>query len=860
MGSTLLHDFRYGARALRSAAGFTTVAVTTLALGIGANTAMFGVVDALLFKPPAGVASPRSVMKVRVTVPTGDGDGNTELSSVLSYPDYVDLRTRARGFATVAAYARNALSIGEGTDARTQPSLLVTGAYFPLLGVRPAIGRLIGPSDDLENAAIPVAVLSWDFWQRSYSADPRTLGQSIQINGQAYTIIGVAPEHFAGTDLDAPAVWVPMGTAPMLGYDARMMHSRFASWLSIVGRLGPSASLEQAQASAQAALLAARDAGEAPPMPGEGGMGAPGGEVRIEIGGPGPGGPGAPGGGPRRAPPPRQVRLTPLGGSGTSALPSPFGGAQPVPVSLWFLAVTGAVLLIACANVVNLLLARATRREHEIAVRLSLGAPAWRLTRQLMIESLLLAALGGVAGLILAFVGVAMLPRVVPLPPMPAFLDGRVLAFTAVLTLATTLAFGLLPAIRLARTDLQRVLSSTGRARAGRSFGKNALVVAQLAASLVLVIGAGLFIRSLRNVRAVDTGFAAEQVSFASLDGRQRFTREQAAEFWQRALERVRTLPGIRSASLGAVIPFEMNIMMPVDVPGYRSPDGRPTPAQIDFAGTEYFSTLGIPVKQGRAFTADDREGSAPVVIINETLARRAWGGASPIGKCVRIGMPGGGGPCMEVVGVAADARYADVTQPSPPFVYRPLAQRPRMGPPMTIMHIRTAGDPAAVAGLVRRELQALDPSVPFVRVVPMMDLIAPQLAPWRTGTFMFTLFGALGLALAAIGLYGVISFVVAQRTREMGVRIALGARRADVLALVLGQGGRLIAVGIVVGAAVAAASTRLFASMMYGVSPVDPVVYIGTAALLGIVGVIAMIVPARRATRVDPLVALRAD
>ena len=857
MTSALFHDFRYAARALRNAAGFTTVAVATLALGIGANTAMFGVVDALLFKPPAGVAAPGEVFKIRVTVPTDDMQRNTELSSVLSYPDFTDLRTHTRAFSALAAYARNALTVGEGTEARSQPSLLVSGSYFPMLGVRPALGRLIGPSDDLENAAVPVAVLSWDLWQRAFAGDRAVIGRSIQINGRAFSVIGVTPEHFRGTDLDAPALWVPIGTAPLLGYDTRMMRSRFASWLSVVGRLASNATREQAQASAQAALLAARDAGEAPPLPADGPMaGPPGGEVRIQIGGPG-----GPGGGPRRAPPPRQVRLTALGGSGTSGLPSPFGGAQSVPVSLWFLAVTGAVLLIACANVANLLLARAAKREHEIAVRLSLGAPTWRLTRQIMSENLLLAAVGGVGGLALAYVGVGLLPRVVPLPPLPPFFDARVLTFTAALTLVTTLAFGLVPAVRLTRTDLQRVLSSSGRSRRGRSLGKSALVVAQLAASLVLVVAAGLFIRSLRNVRAVDTGFAAEEVAFASIDGRQRLTRDQAEEYWKRALDRVRQLPGVRSASLGGVVPFEMNIMMPVEVPGYRPPDGRPMPAQIDFAGPEYFSTLGIAVKQGRSFTADDRESSAPVVIVNETLARRVWGGAWPIGRCLRLGGPGGDAdPCMEVVGVAANARYADVTQPSPPFVYRPLAQRPRMAPPMTVLHIRATGDPSSVIAVVRRELQALDSSVPYVRVVPMMDLIAPQLTPWRTGTFMFSLFGALGLTLAAIGLYGVISFVVAQQTREIGVRLALGARRGDVLTLVLGQGMRLIAVGIGLGALVAAATTRLFGAMMYGVSALDPLVYVGTAMLLTVVGLVAIIVPARRATQVDPLVALRAE
>jgi putative ABC transport system permease protein len=307
-------------------------------------------------------------------------------------------------------------------------------------------------------------------------------------------------------------------------------------------------------------------------------------------------------------------------------------------------------------------------------------------------------------------------------------------------------------------------------------------------------------------------------------------------------------------------MPFEMTLMLGVDVPGAPSADGRPRPAQADFAGVGYFDALGIPIRQGRAFTAEDHQGAAPVAIVNQSFARRYWGGESPIGKCFRTGPGGPDAPCHQVVGVAADARYADVTQEPAPFFYRPLAQRPRMAPPMTVLHVRADGDLAPIAGAVRRELQGLDPAVPFVAVRPLAELVAPQVMPWRVGSMIFSLFGALGLALAAVGLYGDISFLVAQRTRELGVRIALGAQRRDVLALVLSQGARVTAVGVVAGAVLAAVATRLFASMMYGVNPLDPLVYAVTALVLGAVALVATYVPARRATRVDPLVALRAE
>ncbi len=854
--ATFLQDLRYAARGLRRSPGFTLVAVLTLALGIGANAAMFGLVDALLFRPPTGVVDPDRVVRVQMQLPPPPNEPAGELSSAISYPDFVNLRDNTKGFAGAAAFAPTNVSVGEGADARNHSALLVSGDYFRLLGVRAARGRLILPEDDREGAANPVVVLSYDFWRRAFPGDSasESLGKPITIANRSFTIVGVAPKHFVGTDLGTPALWLPLGTAPLFGYDARMTRSRFVAWLSVFGRLAPGITRDQARSAAQAAVLAARDDGGELPTPGA--LGGPmAGEVRVQIGGP----PG-PGGDRAQRPPPPTVRLSGLAGSRTASIEQPFLRGRSMPISLWFLAVTGAVLLIACANIANLMLARTTSRAHEIGVRLSLGASRWRVTRQLLTEGLLIAVLGGAAGLWLAVFAVDLLPRIVPLPPLPPFLDARVLAFTGVLTLGTTMIFGLAPALRATRPNLRSSLGGSGVVGAGRSLGRRALVVVQLAASLVLLIGAGLFIRSLRNVKAIDVGFDTDRLLLASVDTRDRMTREQMEEFWRRALDRARAIPGVRSAAVGMAPPFEMNIMILVETPGFPSPDGRPRGAQLDYAGVGYFTTLGIPVRQGRAFSDDDRAGGAPVAIVNETMARRIWGGQSPVGKCVRAELMAPDAPCSEVVGVVADARYADITADPGPFLYRPLAQRPRQAPPMTVMYVRTTDDPTALAGALRRELEGLDPSIRFAEVRPLTNLIMPQLQPWRVGTMIFTLFGALGLVLAAVGLYGVLSFLVAQRTREIGVRIALGAPSASVLGLVLGQGGRLIAIGVVVGVVLGAMATQLFASMMFGVSPLDPFVYLATALLMATIGMVAVYVPARRATKVDAMVALRAD
>jgi predicted permease len=854
MFTNFAQDLRYGARKLRTTPAFTLVAVLTLAIGIGANTLMFGIVDALLFRPPARVADPSRLVRLQLELQLPNEP--PQLSGVLSYPDFANVRDRARGLAHVGAFARTSIEVGRGDEARSEPVMLASGDYFTALGVRPAAGRLIATDDDRESAAQPVAVLSWEYFQRAYSGETtRSLGQSLVLNGHSYTIIGVAPKGFVGIDANAPSIWVPLGSATDLGYDSRMVRSRYASWLTVVGRLASGTTREQAQATVQAALLAARDEGaEAPPMGLGPGGGMPGGEVRVQIGGPGGGRGGAP-----RPEPARRVSLTKVAGVGSVGPTA--RGRRGTPVSLWFLAVTGTVLLIACANVANLLLVRAANRSHEIAVRLSIGATRGRLARQLLTESVLLAALGGAAAVLVALAGAALLPSALPLPPIDEVVDRRALLFTAAVAAVTTLAFGLAPAWRATRQELSAVLGAAGRARAGRSLGRDILVIVQLGASLALLVAAGLFVRSLRNVKAVETGFAADRLLLASADVRgARFTREQAAEYWTRALERTKSLPGVRSASLGAAMPFAMNINFGVDIVGAPSPDGRPRPTSADFVGREFFATAGIPVVQGRSFNADDRENGSPVAVVNQTFARRYLKGIDPLSACIGGGGPGDDEPCARVVGVVADAHYGDVTRDVEPFMYRPIAQRSPHMPPLTMMYVRTTDDPTALGGILRRELQSLDGRVSFATVTPMTRMIEPQLAPWRIGTFIFSLFGVIGALLAAVGLYGVVSFVVAQRTREFGVRIALGAQTNDVMRLVLGQGARLVAAGLVAGAIVAALSTRLFASLMFGVSALDPVVYVGTAVLLAIIALAASYLPARRATRVDPIEALRTE
>jgi putative ABC transport system permease protein len=847
----ILQDLRYALRLLRNAPAFAAIAALTLGLGIGANAAMVGLFDTLLVRPPAGVREPDAMVRVVTERPARLPGRPPQMLDVVSYPQFSALGTRARGFSGVAAYASAPLGVGQGEAVRNEEVILASGDYFPVLGVRAGLGRLLQPDDDRQGSANPVAVLSWDYWRRAYGGDPGVLGRTVRVGDQTLTVVGVAPRRFVGTQLGSPAIWVPLSLATSLGYDESAMLSPHVSWLTVVARLAKGMTREQATAAAQSALLVAEEERATAPPPANGGGNTPGGgmvSIRIQRGGPG--------GAPSAPPPPPRVQLNGIGGAGQMGGPGPDGGGGP-PVQLWYLAVTGAVLLIACANVANLLLARGAYRSHELAVRLSMGATPGRLGRQLLTESAVLALLGGVAGFAVALGIWRILPALISMPPLPSLIDARTLSITLALTLLTVAFFGIAPLLGMRRSDIRTLIGRSAPNMAGKTRGRSVLVIVQLAVSVVLLIGAGLFIRSFQKIRAMDLGYDREGLLEVTADTRGAgWTPERSREFWERAQERVAQLPGVRSASRGANAPYLMRMMMPF-IAGEDSPTEPEalTPSSVDFVDEAFFSTMGIRILEGRPFGPADHLGGAPVAIISEALARDRFRGRSPIGQCIRTPRDR---QCLEIVGVAANARFGELTDESPEFVYQPLEQAPEAGAEGGVLHVRVDGDPAELASTLRRELKALDGAAVEVRSID--ELVRPQLAPWRAAAILLSIFGGMGLLLASVGLYGVVAFLVARRTREIGIRMALGATRGDVLRAILRDASRLVGIGAGVGLLTAAGATRVLRSALYGVSTLDPLVYAATAALLVAIALLAAFSPARRASRVDPMVALRAE
>lgn len=577
------------------------------------------------------------------------------------------------------------------------------------------------------------------------------------------------------------------------------------------------------------------------------------GEIRMAL----PGDARAPG---VAAPSPRPtVVLRTIAGRDQAGMPGFGGSAGNVSVSVWTMIVTALLLLIACANVATLLLARATKREHEIAVRVSLGATSARLVRQLVSESAVLAVLGALGGLLVGALSLRVLPTVLPLPPLPGILDSRLVAFVSGAAVVAVLLFGLAPAVLTARRDLHTVLGRTTRTHSDGATGRNALVVTQLALSLVLLVGAVLFARSLQKVVAIDTGFDVDRVLVARLDERgSRMSEAEVEAFWESAHSRLRALPNVVSTATSAVVPFQMNLVMPVVVSGHPAPDGQPRPTGAEFVGPDYFGTLGIGILQGRGFSANDRSSTTPVAIINTTFSRKYFGGGTVLGQCIAMPEPGRAGPCVRVIGIVEDARYATVTDEPSPFVYRPFAQRPRFGPPGNVLNVRTASDARQLAGRVQRELNSAQVGTAVVTVSSLFDLVAPQLLPWRIGSALFGAFGSIGLLLACVGLYGVMSYVVTLRTRELGVRMALGATPGRVLALVMRGALRLAVAGLALGTVLALFAVRFLERMIYGVRVTDPLAFLGATAVLLATTIGASVIPARRAARINPVEAMR--
>jgi len=812
---TLWQDVRFGVRRLAHAPGFTAIAVLSLALGIGANTAIFSLVSTILLRP-LPVADPGRVVAV-----TPVGQGGSEFAS-FSYPNYVDFRDRNAVFTGFAAHRFAPMSLSRGGNNERVWGYLVSGNYFDLLGVSAARGRVFTQDEDRAPGAHPVAVLSHGLWQRRFGSDPDLIGKTITLNGHSFTVVGVAPEGFIGTELIfTPELFVPMMMARQIEPGATFLERRGNGVMFTFGRLKPG--VTEAQAAQSLDALAAQ-LGREYPETNEG--------MKVTLSPPG--------------------LILP-------ALRKPIVGFAAI-----LMATVGLVLLIACTNLANLLLARAAARRKEIAIRLSLGARRLRLIRQLLTESVLLAVAGGAVGILLALWLVDLIVGFKPPVDFPLTIalkiDWRVLGFTLLLSVLTGVLFGLVPALQASRADLVPALKDDAGAGGNRrSRLRGALVVAQVALSLVLLVAAGLFIRSLQRVQVLGPGFETERAVALSIDlGLQGYEEARGREFYRQLIARVEALPGVRAASYINSLPLSLNRNSTnIYVEGMPAARGALAPEAMNASvWPRYFETMGIPVLHGREFTARDDEGGPRAAVVNEAFARRFWPGqptAAAVGKRVSTGGPSGN--FWEVVGVAKDGKYFSLGEDPQPFIYFPMVRGYDW--PATLV-VRTAADPRAVVAGVRGEVRRLDPELPVFDVKTLGEHMRLSLFPLRVGAGVLAGFGALALALAGIGIYGVMSYAVAQRTREIGIRMALGAGRRDVLRLVVGQGMRLALFGLGAGLLGALLLTRLMASVLYGVSATDVATFTAVSVLLALVVFVACYVPAWRATKVDPLVALR--
>jgi len=816
---SLLQDLRYGARMLRKNPGFTAIAVLTLALGIGANTAIFSVVNAVLFQP-LPVRNLNELVDVYTTTA-----GDPINYAPLAYPDYKDFRDQTATLDGLAAFAPNFIALEQDGETSMVAVEIASENYFQLLGVKPFLGQAFDASQNQTSGGYPVAVLSYSTWQRRFGADPGIAGKTLVANGNVLTIIGVAPEKFHGLLRGlAPGLWIPLSMDSSL-HVGDPIDDRGSQWLLATGRLKPHVSLQQAQA--ELSLVATRLMHQYP---------------KSNKG--------------------RTVGL--LAASKVKSIPDADGALYATAYVL--LGFVGLVLLIACANVAGLLLARASVRRREITLRLALGAGRGRVIRQLLTESLLLAILGGTTALFLTTllnkILTGALERIrLPIPvefDLGLAVDGRVFAFTLVLITATTLLFGLIPAWKTSRISLTSALKedsvavSGGRAR-HRTLG--VLVIGQVAISLLLLICAGLTLRTLLNSFRVDPGFTSIGVATASVyPSLAGYDQPKAMAAYKQLTDRIRALPGVQSVSFADRLPLTLLIQIGACAPQGKDVGPIEQWLHLDRAsvGPDYFSTMGIPILTGRRFTDADTASSPRVVVVNQTLAKQFWPGKDPIGRKVRFG---GDDVYYEVAGVARDGNYRLLGESPRPFIYRSVQQAES---PDLILLARVTGDPRSVYAAIREELRHIDPKIPVMKFESLEDKTRIALLPSRACAAVFGLLGLIGLILAAVGLYGVISYTASQRTHEIGIRMALGAEPLQVLRLVLRQSLLLTFIGIAIGLAAALAATRVLSVMLYGVSPTDPLTFASIVALLVSVALAACSIPARRAMRVDPMVALR--
>lgn len=809
---SFIQDLRYGARMLMKKPGFTFVAVLTLGLGIGANTAIFSLVNTVLLRP-LPIAQPEQVVTLNNGVP---GRGSFPL---MGYAEYKDYRDRNQSLAGLAAFSGTPVSLSSNGISERVSSFHVTGNYFSLLGVGASLGRVIAPEDDLTRGGQPVVMLTYQCWQKRFGADPQIVGRSMLISGRNYTVIGVTPQEFRGTELAAtPELWFPMMMRPGIEGVSGSLNRRFPP-VSTIGRLKEGMSWAQAESDLN--LIAA------------------------QLG--------------------REYPQTSKGVVILLSKPGLFGNAMRGTVLSFTAVLMGVVvlvLLLACTNLANMLLARASERQREISIRLAIGAGRARVLRQLLTESVLLALLGSALGLALAYGAVEIAARFKPVffgfTAIELQLDWRVLFFTLALSLLTGVLLGLLPGLQATRPDLIPALrneSTLGGYR--RSRLRNVLVVAQMSLSLVLLLCAGLVLRGLQRAQQIDPGFNPRNAVEVSFDlGLQQYDRERGREFQRQALERVRSLPGLQAAALTAHAPLTSGesggkgVFIQGDEPkiATQSPIVLTTSISLD-----YFRTMETRLLEGRDFTAQDDAQSTPVAIVNAAFARHFWPGEDPLGKRFNFTT----GKWIEIVGVAQDGKYASLAEQPNPFVYLPLAQNYES---RVTLIARGAGDPRLLTTTLRKEIHGLDENMPLYDARTMLEHMDLPLFPARVAAAALGGFGALALLLAAVGVFGVMSHAVTQRTREIGVRIALGAGSKEILTLIVGQGALLVATGVVIGLGGAVLGTRLLANILFGVSALDLVTFVGVTALLTATALVACYLPARRATKVDPMVVLRQE
>jgi macrolide transport system ATP-binding/permease protein len=817
MGS-LLQDLRYGARTLRKNPGFTAVAILTLALGIGANTTIFSMVDALLLRP-LPVQDPTKITTLAYQLKGG------QLLNIFSVADYRDMREQTSNvFSGMIAYQISLDGLSVGGKADRIVTSYGAGNFFSTLGLKPARGRFILPSEEESSGGNPVMVLGYSYWKTHFGGEEDIVGRKVSVDGRPVTIVGVGPEDFHGLFTFAEIQgYLPLGMATMAGNPSDFMTNRGFRIAFVMARLRDGVSLAQAQASLN---VVAQRLAQAYPKDDQ--------ELSLQV----------------------YPELR--------SRPNPDPKSTVVVVSGLFMGLAALVLLLACANVANILLVRATVREREMAIRAALGAGRGRLIRQLLTESVLLAGGGGLAGILLGFWGSSALGQLNLATDLPVRLDfgfdWRVFSFAFGAALVTGTIVGIVPAIRASRGNLSQILHEGGRGLVGgRNRLRGTLVVAQVAGSLMLLIVAGLFMRSLGQAQKTDLGFDPTHVVNFFMDPNEiGYNEAQGREFYKNLLARVRALPGVISASTANSTPMGYyNNGDTVVVEGYDLPKGEPTPISFyNVISTDYFKTLGITLLNGRLFTDADDQNSLYVAIVNEAMAKKFWPNLDPIGRHFTIGAE----PThpLTVVGVAKDSRYQGVTGVINPYFYAPFAQHYAINS-LAALQVRTAAAPESMIPTVERVIGSLAPELPVFDVKTMTEALNTLngLLFYQLGAMLAAALGILGLILALVGVYGVISFAASQKTHEIGIRMALGAHPMQILNMIFRQGFVIVAIGLAIGIAGALAFGKLVGNFLV-VSAADPLTYIAVSAVLAVVTLLACYIPARRAMRVDPMDALR--